>query len=145
MIVSIVGIGPFANLGSDDRNGGGSACEKAPFVIVYYAKGAMVLTKCGLEAVNREVASAILVVKVQCADPLCNATLGVQWWKYSSNMDSRIHVPNPVTRAGMVHARAYPALPPTTYIIPAARTGAREGDCKSATRENFDKAGNGRN
>ena len=79
VIVSIVGIGPFANLGSDDRNGGGSACEKAPFVIVYYAKGVILLTKCGLEAVDREVASAILVVKVQCADPLCNATLGVQW------------------------------------------------------------------
>jgi hypothetical protein len=77
-MVSIVGIGPLANFGTDDRNRRGSTCEKAPFVIVYYAEGAILLTKCSLEAVNGEVASAILAVKIQCTDPLCNATLGVQ-------------------------------------------------------------------
>jgi hypothetical protein len=58
--------------------GGGSTCEKVPFVKVYYAERAILLTKCGLEAVDGEVASAILAVKIQCADPLCNATLEVQ-------------------------------------------------------------------
>lgn len=60
-----MGIGRFANLGTIWKT------------LIEYDDGAILLTKCGLEAVDRVVASAIPVVRAQCVDASWNTC-----WEY---------------------------------------------------------------
>ena len=79
MTVSIAGIGPFANLGTEERNKRAEApVGKVTSFVIEHAEGEMrfLLTQCGLEAVGTVLADAVPAVEVERADAICNAGRG---------------------------------------------------------------------
>jgi len=74
--VSIAGIGPFANLGTEERNKRAEAPvgEEPPFVIKHAEREMqLLLTESGLEAVGGVLADAISAVEVERANATCDA------------------------------------------------------------------------
>jgi hypothetical protein len=130
--VSIAGIGPFAYLGSDDRNNStdvpGTGHLRLSTPGGPCASSVIRLTQCGLKPVGYVLVDAIPAGQVHGTDTTPDAGWGWQngWWPNKGYYDYENTHPIPATTDMTERVRAYPITPPMIHRVPMTNAGTAD-------------------